>query len=392
MKYLNGHYTVNGEIIENKIYAMLKASETNSDVIWHYWDNIYTDAVLKYKYKETLEELYRQRAQQLRDSYDYLILNYSGGADSHNILNVFLKFNIKLDLIYVQWPEQLMNKGLYTPNSIDKSNSNFHSEWDLVIKKDLQWISKIRPNIIIDIGDWSATVKESFYHDDLFLNNVTNLPSIARAQKQNTFSKYESEWTSKGKTVGSIFGVDKTNIVKKENQWYFYFVDTAFMTQPNIDNPNGIEYFYHTPLFPEITITQAKLLIDWYSSNPGKQYLIQAKSERVKKDHTYINWDWSDYYDEISEIAEIYKYVCYPYWDFNRFQADKPYAILDGFKPGIRAWDNILTAVPDFDRVQQKWEYNWRSYYNKINKKFMLKHSKDTVAPIKSVWHIINIE
>ena len=38
-------------------------------------------------------DLYRIRAQEIRDSYDYLVLNLSGGPDSMNILNVFVKNN-----------------------------------------------------------------------------------------------------------------------------------------------------------------------------------------------------------------------------------------------------------------------------------------------------------
>jgi hypothetical protein len=387
MKCLNGWYEVNNNIIENKIYAIIEASKVKASLKWHYYDEIFARTASTFKDEVTITELYRQRAQQLRDSYDYLILNYSGGADSHNILETFLNFNIKLDLVFIQWPMSLVDKGLYQPNNTDKSNSNFHSEWDLVIKKDLERISKHHPEIQIEISDWITSINEKFYTDDLFLSNVTNLPSIARAQKQNTFSKQETIWTNKGKKVASIFGVDKTNVVKKLDKWYFYFADTAFMTQANPNNPNGIEYFYHSPLFPEIAVAQAKLLSNWYKQHPEKQYLVKSKSERELDDLNYRSWPWSKHYSEFSEKSEIFKLVCYPYWDFSRFQADKPFAVLDGFKMGVRAWDNILTALPNFDRIQQKWEYNWKSYLKLIDPDLMLSH--DTVGIITSKWHNI---
>lgn len=387
MNYLNGYYTIDGKLIENKIFAIIEASKNKSKIKWHYYDEIFGLTAKHFNTTFSITDLYRQRAQQLRDSYDYLILNYSGGSDSHNILQTFLKHNIKLDLVYVQWPKSLTDKGLYVPNAQDKSNSNFHSEWDLVLKKDLEWLGKNRPDIQIEISDWTETVDEKFYSDDLFLANVSNLPSIARAQKQNTFSKQEAEWANKGKRVASIFGVDKTNIGKSGNDWYFYFSDTAFMTQANPKNPNGTEYFYHTPSFPEIAVAQARLLISWYKLHPDKQYLIKPRSERELEDPTYRSWPWSRHYSEFSEIAEIFKMICYPYWDFNRFQADKPFAVLDGFKMGARAWDNILTALPNFERVQQKWEYNWRSYLKLIDPSYM--RNQDTVSVITSKWHLI---
>ncbi len=388
MRYLNGYYKVNDEIIENKIQAFIQASSLSKPVEWWYYDEIFDEAKKRYKTRIELTELYRQRAQQLRDSYDYLILNYSGGADSHNILQIFLKNNIKLDAIYVQWPESLMDKGLYTPNYQDKSNANFHSEWDLVLKKDLEWIGKQHPEILIEIGDWTKTVKENFYTDDIFTANVSNLPSIARAQKQNTFSRCETQWANQGKRVASIFGVDKTSIMKHKEKWYFFFVDTAFMTQANPDNPDGIEYFYHTPVFPEIAIEQAIQLKNWFVKNPNKQYLILSHADRKELDPVGMaNWNHDVFYKEFTEVAEIFKLVCYPYWDFSRFQADKPFAVLDGFKMGTRAWDNILTALPDFQRAQQRWEYNWKSYLSMIDKTYM--RNRDTLGIRKSKYHSI---
>ena len=48
---------------------------------------------------EDIYELYRQRAMQLRNDYDYLVLIYSGGIDSHTILETFLENNIHLNEI-----------------------------------------------------------------------------------------------------------------------------------------------------------------------------------------------------------------------------------------------------------------------------------------------------
>ena len=388
MNQLNGYYVVNGEIITSKVYALLKASETKAPLSWNYFDAIFDKANSTFKLHDVpLELLYKIRAQQLRDKYDYLILNYSGGSDSHNILQTFLKNNIKLDHIFVQWPEQLMDKGIYTPNATDKSNANFHSEWDLVLKKDLEWLAQNHPEIKIEIADWTTTVNEKFYNDDLFANDVSNLPSIARAQKQNTFSPVEGTLALAGRRVGSIFGVDKPNVVKKGEKWYFYFVDTACMTQPNPENPSGTEYFYWTPDYPELAIAQAYKMVDWFETNTHKQYLITAKSERMAADPSYSSWHYSRHYAEYADIQEIAKLVCYPYWNFSRFQADKPFAVLDGFKIGTRAWDNILTALPDFNRAQSSWQYHWESYINKIDTKFM--RSRDTLGVIKSRWHLI---
>jgi hypothetical protein len=389
---LNGYYTVSGDIIESKMYAILKASEKKTTATWCYYDSIYESAIQNFdlvKISAPLTETYKKRAQQLRDQYDYLILNYSGGSDSHNILMTFLKNNIKLDHIYVQWPMSLMDKGLYTPNSADKSNSNFHSEWDLVLKKDLEWVSTHYPEITIEIADWTTNVIEKFYNDDLFTKSVTNLPSIARSQKQNTYSKTETVLSSKGKTVASIYGVDKPNIIKHQGLWYMYFVDTACMAQPNPDNPHGTEYFYFTPHMPDVAIHQAYKLAMWYNSNPKEQGVVTSLQDLAKTDTRVRTWTNEDHYKRYHVASEIVKLVCYPHWDFARFQADKPFSQLDNLPMGMRAWDNILLSLPNFERVQQAWTYHWKSYSSVIDQSNL--RNKDTFSVFRSKYHPLTL-
>jgi len=382
----NGFYSVNGELFENKIQALIKSSKLGAELKWHYFDDVFSKASIDTALEQlSIHEIYRIRAQQLRDSYDYLILNYSGGSDSHNILHTFLKNNIKLDCLYVQWPERLMDKGLFTPNAEDKSTANFHSEWELVLKKDLEWLAQAHPEIKIELFDWLDCVDEGFYNDRIFEKNVSNLPSMARSIKQNNFSKIESDLAHKGKKVASIFGIDKPNVVKHQGTWYYFFSDTAFMAQPNPNNPNGLEYFYNTPSFPELTVLQCKMLAKWYDANPALLYLVRSRADRIAENPEVARWTHAQNMKEFHEAAEIAKLVCYPYWDFSRFQAEKPFTQLDGFKLGVRAWDNILTVLPGWDRAQKSWEYHWKSYIKEIDLSIM--RSRDTVPVVRSKYY-----
>jgi hypothetical protein len=393
MRNHNGYYKVKNDIFHNKFLAVIEASKQKSGIEWIYYNDVFEKACANFKnYDMSLEEMYKQRALQLREQYDYLILNYSGGSDSHNILEVFLRNNIKLDHLYIQWPMSLTDKGLYTPNNKDTSNYNFRSEWDLVLKKDLEWIGKNRPEIKIEIADWSLTVKESFYNDDLYTKNVTNLPSIARSQKQNTFSETERVLSNKGLKVASIYGVDKPFIMIKDDVPYFRFADNTFMTRPNIDNPDGLEYFYFTPSMPEIPILQAYKLYQYYKINRKNYHLVVDYEYRKKHlPGTLINFGTHEtWYKEFALYNEIFKLVCYPYWDFNRFQADKPIAIIEGLPMGVRPHDNILSQnIPEFNRIQQKWEYLWKSYKQEIDETFLI--NQDTIRALFSKWHKLSL-
>lgn len=390
MNTVNGYYKVDDKIFCNKLQALLFASKNKKNVEWIFHDDLYDFAGLNiksYDYNNSLENIYKNRALQLREKYDYLILNYSGGADSHNILQTFLKNNIKLDMVFIQWPMSLMDKNLYTPTDKNTSNFNFHSEWDLVIKHDLEWLSKNHPEIKIEIADWIEDLKLSFYGDTLFEKNVTNLPSIARSQKQNRFSKTEILLSNKGLKVASIFGVDKIAIKIENNEMSFRMADTSCMTHSNPDNPNGLEYFYFTPDMPEIPAIQCYKLYETYLKRPELFYM---KLDREKRKELYPHTLYQSPYQDLHSYWEVFKLVCYPYWDFSRFQAEKPFSVLNGLPAGVRAWDNILIkGISDFSKIQQKWEYLWKSYYLELDKNLLL--NQDTFKIIFSKWHKLNI-
>ncbi|NBR23517.1 MAG: hypothetical protein EBU08_07045, partial [Micrococcales bacterium] len=66
---------------------------------WNFNDEVFGTVDWTQEPSESLPELYRQRAEQIRSEYDYVVLCYSGGADSTNILTTFLNNDIKLDEI-----------------------------------------------------------------------------------------------------------------------------------------------------------------------------------------------------------------------------------------------------------------------------------------------------
>lgn len=388
MSLANGYYLVNGEVFENKIHALIKGSELNILPEWHYFDEVFSKANKTGLGQVPLTEWYKQRALQLRDKYDYLILNYSGGSDSHNILHTFLKNNIKLDCVYVQWHLKLTDKGLYTINSTDKSNANFHSEWDLVLKKDLEWLASNHPNIRIEIKDWTDTLHDKFYHDSLFETKTTVMVNMSRSLKLHTFSDAEKQMANTGLKVASIFGADKPYIVVKDNKCFFNFHDKSFSAIPNPDNPNGLEYFYITPDLPQLTIEQSWHLMNYYRNNLDKQYLITAKSQRTEP--RFKQWPIHKHLEEFEIMSNIAKLVCYPNWNCNRFQASKPTPnnLNLSIPAGFKQWDNILLGIDEFTKMNDIWQHHWNSYANQINTDW-LRGGQEHV-PIKSKWYYLD--
>ena len=100
-----GYYLVGWKKFYNKTLALMESKKTGYEVTWSFNENIYGSIDWSIPIETPLFEIYKQRAQQLRDKYDYLMLYYSGGADSGAILRTFVENNIFIDEIVMQLPE-----------------------------------------------------------------------------------------------------------------------------------------------------------------------------------------------------------------------------------------------------------------------------------------------
>jgi hypothetical protein len=118
-----GFYRVGDKKFYNKTLALLENFQTKEDVHWIFNNKVYGSIDWTIPVETPLSELYKNRAQQLRDQYDYLVLYFSGGADSANILHAFVENNIFLDEIVMHLP-----KPVTSFNDTDLSNGNYYSE------------------------------------------------------------------------------------------------------------------------------------------------------------------------------------------------------------------------------------------------------------------------
>lgn len=309
-----GYWKVGDKKFLNKYKALEYASEAKIYVTFHYFDDVFDSVNRDHLGKFTLDELYKQRALQLRDKYDYLILYFSGGADSYNILRSFIDNGIKLDEVCVKWPKKVLdaNVSLYKPNTLDTSAYNYLSEWDFAIKPVLEELAQYQPEINIEIVDWlpdeNVNLEKIFetvqhWHD-------IELPSLS------VWSPSEDRLINQGKKVGSIYGVDKPNIRFIDQSVFLTFGDNSLCIGTNNPcNIYGTEFFYWTPDFPLLAFEMANRVTQWYLDNPH-----------------YINmYGWTDsnfngwITGSMTNIMQqrLYKNVLYTTWT-NRFQTDKP--------------------------------------------------------------------
>jgi hypothetical protein len=83
----------------DRIDAIKYNLATNNEIRFCYKDAEFSKVNWKAEPKDSLQQLYKERAQQIRDKYDYVVLCYSGGIDSTNMLESFYYNNIHIDEI-----------------------------------------------------------------------------------------------------------------------------------------------------------------------------------------------------------------------------------------------------------------------------------------------------
>ena len=341
----SGFYQVGDKIFRKKIEACIYATQFKKDIQFIYFDWIWKNTQSTINAK--LNDLYKLRAEQLRDEKDYLILNYSGGTDSWTILHTYLMHNIFLDEVVIKWPSKAIydgNRNIHTPNLNNKHPSNYLTEWEAFMMDDIKLIEKLSPKTKITIYDFSdklLTVDDKQI-ENLPSNHFISLPSVIRMG-----SRTESEIKLIDKKVASIYGVDKPLLCKRGNECFFRFSDVAAQV-----SGNNIVYFFWAPDMPLLLIEAAHRIFEWFQQNKDKQHLIQNLDDKFDNDK----------FKEYTKIANI---ICCPDYDYNRFQTDKPTSVLYNQK------DSWCKLIPEYQPALIRWDRILNEIFSKMDKKFL---------------------
>lgn len=369
-----GYYTVGEQTFLNKYQALLSATSTKKPIEYHWFDDEYDRFDRSTLGTRNLQQLYKQRAEQLRSKYDYLILNYSGGADSWNILKTFLDNNIKLDQIMVSWPFSAVEAQLYKANTKDTSAYNFMSEWDFTTKPDLDWLSKNHPNIKIELIDWADPfVKDkNFVTEEVFgqLNHFHNLADLARS---TLYSEVERKLCEQGVKVGTIWGLDKPKIYNTgNNNLAITFPDSVItVAHAPVWNLNGTEYFYWAPEMPEIAFEMAYQTVQWFRARPTFQKWIWKAGQ--------INNPYSVFV-QMAQTATIS--TCYDNWDAkeNKFQVGK------SLRHNRDDKDFWLYKTPELEHHVKRWEVLYNDHLTSISSDYTRLSAEQTLAGYSTIY------
>lgn len=368
----------NKKFFTTKFKALEHASVTKQDVGFYFYNTIWDSFDRTLLGKTKLTDLYRDRAIQLRDSYDYLVLHYSGGSDSHNILHTFLTNNIKLDEVTVRWPKHWLDGKSYKVNNTDTSASNAPSEFNYTIKPTLKYLQENHPNIKINIVDFTENISSLATDSNLEKRILTinssrsALSSIVQRLDENVDRMMATTSTT---NVGHIFGIEKPALFLQNNQLFFYFSDVAFDTT-SMEQGMNVEPFYWTGDFPKLAMEQIYQVGLFFKHNKQYLNLLNSPNKTVNQVTTDFNLQ-----------QNLLKSILYKdSWDFNKFQVDKPNVDRSDWHSWVHNSSELLSLNQTFDNVM-------RNITNGIDERFLINTEKTPLfAPRRTkLFHIMDL-
>ena len=312
-----GYYIFNNQIYYNKIQVLLESSKTNSvqpspllrsqqidgQIKWFFNEDVFIKFPWHIEPTTPLQELYRMRAQQLRDQYDYIRVEASGGSDSSTVVYSFLLNNIHIDEVVFRYPKTGEKEVSYNASMTNCENTL--SEYEFAAKPMLNWIATNYPKVKITVHDYSENM----------IAGVTDESWIFKTRHYlQPGHAYKNSLTDTNIKIGVIYGVDKPKICIKDDKFFLYFFDSlANLNNPDIGEYKNIisEYFYWTPDMPEIVAKQAHMCKQWFSM-PG-HYQFQRTLH-------WPNFDFS----ARNLYEQLVKAIVYPDYDCGTFQVAKP--------------------------------------------------------------------
>ena len=312
--YKFGHYYAGDLKSFSKLEAFEWSKRFGTKFGWNFNEEFYDTIDWKKEPLEPLEELYKNRCVQIRNNYDYVVLWYSGGADSSNILDYWLKNNIKLDEIAIYW-----NYG-----TTKNANNIVNAEIFNVVLPKIKQLQKQGYDFKINLINYPDYLNETLNflknNTEYYLNRFTAINAPIRHLLRH-FVKDWKKIIDSGKKMVFVYGYDKPMIGYENNKHYVVFQDgcsNSYYNQYFYKHGWFEEYFYWTPDYYKILLKQSHEILKFIKSCHHPMFYIRHP---YKKEGYYgfgYNSKLNMYLSEKSA-----KKIIYPTWNDETFSIGK---------------------------------------------------------------------
>lgn len=263
-----GEYIVHHGHTQHHTYSKWEAieisSRTNGWIQYLFNDEVYSTRSWSLDIPETLESLYIRRAEQIRQKHDRVVLAYSGGFDSENMLQAFLKADLKVDAVLVFY------------HGIDDNKPSFiNTELFVQTWPKIKRLQQTHPHIDVLRIDLSSACM------DVVRDHEPDYQYLAHGFAPNNlvhsylYRMLPADYQNRDSVI--VFGVDKPRVRYRNGEFIANFLDCSFRSRP-FSLHSGIEYFYWSPDLPELVIKQSQTIkkywlqhFDQLTAHPGNR-------------------------------------------------------------------------------------------------------------------------
>lgn len=370
-----GYYTCNGMEFDSKIHALQHSTTSHQPVEWHFnrWE--FGQHNWEIEPPETLDQLYQRRARQIREQYDYVIVSFSGGSDSWNIMRAFMDQGLLVDEIVSNWALDASSKYVVL-DSKQRNSWNNVAEYHLNCVERIKEIQARSPATKITINDSSRALIDTFLTADDASWTATKHEVLNPTGATNFNYKYFNEVRKqfdRDKKIAIVLGQDKPKLIIKDNQLYLYFIDKVcnlISTQDHlVEYPNcHTLLFYWSPECCDMLAKQAHTMLRVINQNRQVATLFSSTDDRARviQDPMLRRWLYST-------------------WDINWFQVNKAtgdwLCTLDYWF--IRGWSGT--------REHNIWKAGIQHVISSLDPKYLVKKN-DTITgtvPFFSPYYLI---
>ncbi len=264
---------------KTKLEAM--AYEHSSPVpaqgFFHFYEDQFSRLNSAAEPEKTLAVLLKERAQELRDSYQYLRFWLSGGSDSMTALQAFVDNNIYIDEIVIH---------LYDNDDINQNDRFGKRALADAAFPYLQAHQDQLKNTKINIYRTDINTLERWHLDTDGTGEPAHLYGFDMQVLQfrlSTTGAMLTYGTPNAATWCDILGGTKPKLVLKNNRWYLYMIDGALLS---IQAAETTEDFFVSKSVPTLFLKTAHLLKNYFESlglNEEEVKLWNATEKNSKK-------------------------------------------------------------------------------------------------------------
>jgi len=267
-----GFYQVGDFKTYSKVEAIELSNKTGNPVHWNFNELDFSTYDWTIEPPTDINVLYQRRAKQIRERYDYVVLWWSGGADSYTMLKAFV------------------DQGLFVDEIATFHNYGADGSWDSYLNSEVKRVAmpiaekllEHSPNTkfrLVDHVDYQPTLYsvDDNKFDFLYKANAIFSPNqLARRYIREQEKDYLDLFAT-GKRVCFVWGMDKPRVVQEPNGKYALrivdIVDNC--VNPETQRLNRAweydEFFYWSPEGKDIMAKQGHMIMRYLKNVPREE-------------------------------------------------------------------------------------------------------------------------